>query len=164
MIFSARTGDESQLRQHFKSPKLMNRPNLNIHDTPHEPELQDCLMDYFPFDSWVKYSYPDGSWIWSAKELPLVTFGDHQVLAKLTKAPENTNKLYAMVYNNVWEVNFLVDQPGVEEFNFYMVWKDKSFEDKNIDEHVQTTQSEPVVFMNPPTRENPIILNRIYKP
>jgi hypothetical protein len=58
--------------------------------------------------------------MWRTKELPLVTFGGHQVVAKLTKAPENTNK------------------------------PDKSFEDKNIDELVKTIQSEPIVFMNPP--------------
>ena len=91
-------------------------------------------------------------------------FGGHQVMAKLTKAPENANKLYAMVYNNVWDVNFLIDQPGIEEFNFDLIWKDKSFEDKNIDELVKTIQSVPIVFMNPPTREDGIILNRLHKP
>jgi len=47
LTFSAYSGYESQLREHFKSPKLGNRPNLNIHSTPHDPLKQDSILDQY---------------------------------------------------------------------------------------------------------------------
>lgn len=47
VIFSTCTGYESQLCEYFKSPKLGNRPNLNIHSTPHDPLKQDSILDQY---------------------------------------------------------------------------------------------------------------------
>jgi hypothetical protein len=47
LTFSACSGYESQLREHFKSPKLGNRQNLNIHSTPHVPLKQDSILDQY---------------------------------------------------------------------------------------------------------------------
>ncbi len=45
--FSACNQYESQLREHFKSPESGNRPNLNIHSTPHETVKQDSILDQY---------------------------------------------------------------------------------------------------------------------
>ena len=166
--FYRNTGETPEVYfAYFPFPQSQNLPLLSnggVHFIPYKDQLPNTVMDFFPIDNWVKYSYPDGNWIWTTKELPLVTFGNHQVVAKLNKPPENTNKLYAMLYNNIWDVNFLIDQPGEMEFNFDIIWKDKSLDDMNIDNLVTTMQMEPVVFMNPAARENKFILDRLYKP
>lgn len=60
----------------------------------------------------------------------------------------NMNNLYAMIYNNVWEVNFTADCPGKMSFEFDLAWK-KEIQHEEIPALVKTYFLPPLVFMNP---------------
>ena len=58
------------------------------------------------------------------------------------------NDLYAMIYNNVWEVNFTADCPGKMSFEFDLVWK-KEIDQNEIPALVRTYFLPPVIIQNP---------------
>lgn len=59
-----------------------------------------------------------------------------------------------MVYNNMWECNFLNDCIGKMEFSFDIVWEEKNLEVQEIANKVETNFLKPIVFINPSTRED----------
>ncbi|MHB8866659.1 MAG: glycoside hydrolase family 38 N-terminal domain-containing protein, partial [Pirellulaceae bacterium] len=59
---------------------------------PYQDQLPGTCRDYFGIDSWLNYRTPAGQWLWVTRDAPLVTFEDHQVLARAQETPEQTNR------------------------------------------------------------------------
>ena len=135
--------------------------------TPFTDQLPGSCMDYFAVDSWVNYHKPDGddanSWTWISRDAPLVSFGGPQTLKYLKAAPENVNKVYAMVFDNTWMTNFVCDQHGVFEFKFELVQGLPSSA-KELAEHAETLLSTPQLVIHPDLPEDPIFMERLHKP
>lgn len=121
---------------------------------PYKDQLPGTCTDFLAVDGWVKYPIKKGAWIWSSRDAALITFGGNQFGAKSKQAPVNMNLLCAMIYNNMWEVNFLNDCIGKMEFKFDVMWQDKEFSPKETSDATRTYLLEPVVFVNPATRED----------
>ena len=134
--------------------------------TPFTDQLPGTCMDYFTVDSWVNYSKPggtEGSWTWISRDAPLVSIGGPQTLKHLKAAPENVNKIYAMVFDNTWMTNFVCDEHGVFEFKFELVQGLPS-NPKEQAEYAETFLSMPQLIIHPNIPEEPIYLERLYKP
>lgn len=119
---------------------------------PYLDQIPRTCTDFFTIDGWVIYPGENGNWLWSSKEAPLITFSSPQLAAKRTTAPKNMNKILAMVYNNMWEVNFLNDCPGEMKFHFDLVWKQDPITSDNADEITHTYNLKPLIMLNPKTR------------
>jgi hypothetical protein len=85
-------------------------------------------MDYYAIDGWVHYQSVQGSWLWSGKDSSVVTLGKPMIADKIKKLPENTEMLYAMIFDNTWDTNFVADSHGVMEFTFDLVWRKEGIE------------------------------------
>ena len=121
---------------------------------PYKQQLPRTCTDFVTIDGWVHYPSPIGSWIWSGRESALVSFDSQQLAVKSMTPPKRMNTILAMVYNNMWEVNYLDDCPGEMEFHFDLVWKEKISDSREIPKIVQTYYFPPVVMLNPATRED----------
>jgi hypothetical protein len=136
---------------HFPLPETGESPVTSNggHDfVPYADHIPGTCMDYFSIDGWVHYPSEKGNWVWSSKESAMVTFDGHQFTAKRKTAPENMNNLFAMIYNNVWEVNFTADCPGKMSFEFDLFWK-KEITREEIPAIVNSYFLPPVVLRNP---------------
>lgn len=121
---------------------------------PYKQQLQHTNTDFFTIDSWVHYPSSKGSWIWSSREVPLISFDSQQLAVKSMTPPKRMSTILAMLYNNMWDVNYLDDCPGEMEFHFDLAWKDKITDTKQIPKIVQTYFLPPVVMLNPATHED----------
>ena len=121
---------------------------------PYKQQLPHTCTDFITIDGWVHYPSQVGSWIWSGRESALVSFDSQQLAIKSMTPPKRMNTILAMVYNNMWEVNYLDDCPGEMEFHFDLVWKEKVSDSREIAKIVQTYFFPPVVMLNPATRED----------
>ncbi|MFA5816764.1 MAG: hypothetical protein WC865_14210 [Bacteroidales bacterium] len=140
--------------------KLPVTSNGGHNFVPYEDQLPGTSMDYFSIDGWIHYPSESGHWVWSSKEAAMVTFDGHQFCAKRKTAPENMNNLYAMIYNNVWEVNFPADCPGEMRFEFDLFWK-KEISKEEIPGIVKTYFLPPLVIQNPKFPVDEIEFNRM---
>ena len=131
--------------------------------TPFTDQLPNTCMDYFAIDSWVNYRNEDTSWTWISRDVPLTSFGGPQTLKYLKAAPENVNKVYAMVFDNTWMTNFVCDQHGVFEFKFELVQGLPS-DPKELAEYAETYLSTPQLVIHPNLPEDPIFMERLHKP
>jgi glycosyl hydrolase family 38 len=130
---------------------------------PFEDQLPGTCREYFSIDGWAHYQSPAGRWLWVTRDAPLVTFGDHQVLAR-NDAPENPGRILTMVFNNVWFTNFLADSHGAMEFQFDLAWQAPSAAPVDPSAQATTLLSEPQVVINPDLPESPIFMNRLHRP
>ncbi|MCL2118435.1 MAG: hypothetical protein FWH27_08430 [Planctomycetaceae bacterium] len=135
--------------------------------TPFTDQLPNTCMDYFAIDSWVNYRKPGGNegerWTWISRDAPLVSFGGPQTLKFLKAAPENPNKVYAMVFDNTWMTNFACDQHGVFEFQFELV-QGLPNDPKELAEYAETFLATPQLIIHPNVLEDPIFMERLFKP
>jgi len=148
---------------HFPLPETGKSPVTSNggHDfIPYEDQLTGTSMDYFTIDGWIDYPSESGHWIWSTKEAAMVAFDGHQFCSKRKTAPDNMNNLYAMIYNNVWEVNFTADCPGKMSFEFDLTWK-KEIQKEEIPGLVKTYFLPPLVIRNPEFPVNETEFNRM---
>lgn len=148
---------------HFPLPETGKAPVTSNggHDfIPYEDQIPGSSMDYFSIDGWIHYPSESGHWIWSTREAAMVAFDGHQFCAKRTSAPENMNNLFAMIYNNVWEVNFTADSPGKMSFEFDLTWK-KEILKEEIPGLVKTYFLPPLVIQNPKFPVDAIEFNRM---
>ncbi|HIX22105.1 MAG TPA: hypothetical protein H9984_07130 [Candidatus Parabacteroides faecavium] len=103
----------------------------------------------------MKYPVSDkGGWLWSSRDAGLVCFGGNQFGVKGKYLPEYSNELCAMVYNNMWEVNVLDDCIGEMEFKFDIQWNNNNASACQLSENVRGYLMEPIIFVNPLTRED----------
>jgi len=104
---------------------------------------------------------PSGSWIWSSRDAVLLSFGSQQFAVKSMEPAGDMNKIFAMINNNMWQVNFLDNCPGEMEFLFDLVWKNKISDSRLIPKIVRTYYLPPVVMINPKTREDKYTYKRM---
>ncbi len=131
---------------------------------PFQDQLLGTCRDYFAIDGWIDYATPQGSWLWVSRDAPLVTFGGHNVLARLKEPPQDLHRVLAMVFNNFWYTNFVGDSHGVMEFQFDLQWTPGKLEPEAAEQRAASLWSEPQVLINPGLKEDPIVLQRLYQP
>jgi hypothetical protein len=144
--------------------ELPQTSNGGLPFVPYKDQLRGTCRDYFSIDGWVGYGTPAGRWLWASRDAPLVTFGDHQVLARRTDPPKEPGRVLAMVFNNVWFTNFAADSHGAFEFQFDMVWQSPHQPAPDAGQCAETLLSEPQVVINPKLREHPIFAERLHRP
>ena len=128
---------------------------------PYIDQIPGTCTDFFTIDAWVKYPTQNGDWLWSGRDAALVSFSGPQLAAKRLSPPQNMNRILAMVYNNMWEVNFLHDCPGDMLFHFDLIWKDKTISTTEASNVTRTYNLPPAVMLNPGTREDPFTFKRL---
>jgi hypothetical protein len=96
-----------------------------------------------------------------SRDAALISFSEPQLAAKRKTPPENMNKILAMVYNNLWEENFLNDCLGDLEFQFDLIWKDRPLSTSEAFQITRTLNLPPFVMLNSPTREDPFTFQRM---
>jgi hypothetical protein len=131
---------------------------------PFRDQLPGTCRDYFAVDSSVHYATPRGSWIWAARDAPLVSIGAHNVLAKRTREPEAPGRLYAMLFNNLWYTNFVGDAHWAMEFRFEISWRKAVGGPAEVEEIAGSLLAEPVVAINPALPESPVLIERLFTP
>ena len=134
--------------------------------TPFADQLPHSCRDHFAIDSWADYVTPDGHWLWVTRDAPVVSFGGPQPLRHLEDTPPNPNQASALVFDNTWMTNFVADSHGIFEFRFDLVWKDwdtvvTAQDAANL---AETLLSEQQVIIQPNLKEDPIFMERLYKP
>ena len=130
---------------------------------PYLDQIPGTCTDFFTIDGWVNYPAQTGDWLWSSRDAALVSFSGPQLASKRLSPPENMNKILAMIYNNMWEVNFLHDCPGNMQFHFDLIWNDKQIIPEEASKITQTYNLPPLVMLNPETREDNITFKWLNK-
>ena len=128
---------------------------------PFKDQLGDSCRDYFAVDGWAEYKTGAGDWLWVTKEAAMVTVGGPNTLVRLKEAPQQPNRLMAMIFNNHWHTNFVADEHGAMEFRFELVWKPK------IDDPAATAEAlaaEPAVLINPALKPDPMFERDLWRP
>lgn len=132
--------------------------------TPFADQLPNTCRDYFAIDGWAEYLADAGRWLWVSRDAPLVSLGEPRPLARINAAPAGPGRLNAMVYNNVWYTNFRADTPGIMEFQFDLVWSARSPGNAPSPAALaEALVTEPVVIVNPALKEDPRVVDRLYR-
>ncbi len=131
---------------------------------PYEDQLPGSCRDYFAIDGWLHYETPLGNWIWVSRDAPLVTFGDHQALARRKDPPKNPGRVMAMIFDNRWFTNFVGDSHGSFEFQFDLAWKPAAAAPIPAEEIADAMVSEPKVLIAPSWKDDPIVACHLYRP
>jgi hypothetical protein len=131
---------------------------------PYEDQLPGTCRDYFSIDGWVRYGTPAGRWLWVTRDAPLVTFGEHDVLARRTGPSERPSRVLAMVFNNVWFTNFVADSHGAFAFQFDLAWQPPDQPPLDPAAEAEALVCEPQIVINPELREDPILMERLHRP
>ncbi len=137
--------------------------NGGVPFTPFVDQLPGTCKDYFATDGIVHYQTPAGHWIWTSRDAPLVTFGTAPLLARRTETPSDTHRLAAVIYNNFWYTNFLGDSPGLMEFQFDLVWKERLDESTDYLDLMHALCSDPVVLIHSGPKEDPVLVRHLYE-
>lgn len=135
--------------------------NGGVPFTPYADQLKGTCRDYYAIDSWARYKLPEGEWLWVTRDAPLVTVGGPHTVERRTTAPDDPNRVMAMVFDNFWHTNFVANSSGVMEFQFDMVWR-KQIPDPAI--LAESLASTPVVAINPPGAVSPQLMKSIFTP
>jgi hypothetical protein len=150
----------------FTVPCTGTLPQASCGGVPYVPytdQLPGTCRDYFSIDSWLNYQTAAGNWLWVTRDAPLVTFHDHQLLARATAPPPDTNRILALVFNNIWFTNFVADSHGVLEFQFDLAWTPSGNDAVPHAIIAETLQVEPTVVINVQEREDPIFMRRLHR-
>lgn len=144
-------------------------PTTSCGGVPYVPfadQLPHTCRDWFAVDSWVDYATDAGHWLWVTRDAPIVSFGGPHPYAHLEEVPAFPNRSYALVFDNSWMTNFVADSHGIFEFRFYLTWKSteslKTAEDTA--DWAEVLSSEAQLVIQPNLREDPIFMERLYKP
>ena len=129
---------------------------------PYMEQIPGTCRDYFATDGWAHYVTPEGHWLWVSRAAPVLSLGAPNVWARLTAAPEQTNRLFSMVFNNTWFTNYVANSNGVMEFQYDLVWRDRIGAD--VDALAESLVSDPVPLINPTARENQFVLKDLFQP
>jgi hypothetical protein len=132
--------------------------------TPYTEQLPNTCQDYFAIDGWVQYETAHGSWTWVSRDAPLVTFGEHNVLARRTTAPPEAHRVLAMLYNNIWYTNFLASTEGMLEFQFDLAWSAKPVPPERVEAFADALTTDPLVYISPGVPDEPLYIQRLFQP
>lgn len=128
---------------------------------PYYDQIPGTCTDFLAIDGWISFPGSTGSLLWVSRDAPLISFSSPQLAARRRTPPANMNKILAMVYNNMWEENFLNDCVGDMEFQFDMVWKDGILSASEAEQSARMLNLPPFVMMNPATREDSFTFERM---
>ena len=133
---------------------------------PFNDQLPHTCRDYVSIDSWADYAVGDGHWLWVSRDAPVVSFGGPHPLAHLDAAPPNAGQVYALVFDNTWMTNFGADSHGIFEFRFDLAWKPADAIKSSADAAsiAEAFLSEPQLVIQSALEEDPIFMERLYKP
>jgi hypothetical protein len=131
---------------------------------PFTDQFPGTCRDYFGIDGWADYGTPDGHWLWVTRDAPLVTLDGPHPKSHLTAPPSRTGRMLAILYDNFWYTNFQGDSPGVMEFRFDLVWRKQLAGDREAESLASSLVTDPVTLLNPSLPENPVFMQRLYKP
>lgn len=129
--------------------------------TPYHDQIEGTCRDYYAIDGWAKYATPGGDWLWVTRDAALVAVGGPHTVEKRTTPPADTHRLLAMVFDNFWHTNFVANSNGTFEFQFELAWRPKIDSPAKVAEMLA---SDPVVSINPATRESPELLRNLFRP
>ncbi len=129
--------------------------------TPYTDQLEGSCRDYYAIDGWAHYAAPEGGWMWVTRDAALVSVGGPHTVERRTTAPPDTHRLLAMVFDNFWHTNFVADSHGEMEFNFELAWRQGIADPARLGDALA---SDPLVVLNPSTRESPENLNNLFRP
>ncbi|MBL9126292.1 MAG: hypothetical protein JNL97_01535, partial [Verrucomicrobiales bacterium] len=132
--------------------------------TPFGDQLPGTCRDYFAIDGWANYATPEGHWFWVSRDAPLVTLDGPHPKSRLLDPPARTGRMLAIVFDNFWYTNFQGDSPGVMEFQFEFLWRPDALDDDSAARLAEAASLDPVVVINPALPEDPIFMDRLYKP
>ena len=135
--------------------------NGGVPFTPYEDQLKGSCRDYYAIDSWAHYKTAQGEWLWVTRDAPLVTVGGPHTLMRRTTAPEDSNRVMAMVFDNFWHTNFVANSSGAMEFQFDFAWR-KEVADAAI--LAEALVSAPVVAINPANPVSPELMKSLFTP
>ncbi|HEY3321825.1 MAG TPA: hypothetical protein VGP72_15255 [Planctomycetota bacterium] len=129
--------------------------------TPYKDQIPGTCRDHFAIDGWAHYATPDGHWVWSTRDAPLMTFGAPHIWERLTAPPAGTNRVLSMFFNNFWYTNFVGDQHGAMEFQFDLAWRADLPDAASLG---NALSAQPFVLLNDASQESPIFMDRLHKP
>ncbi len=67
-----------------------------------------------------------------------------------------------MLFNNFWYTNFVADEHGVMEYQFDLVWRERL--DTPASDVAAALVTEPVILINAPGADHPIVLRHLITP
>jgi len=137
--------------------------NGGIPFRPYREQIPGSCKDYFAIDGWIDYATPEGHWIWATRDAPLVTFGKGTLLEKATAAPDQTNIVQAIVFNNLWYTNFVDNAMGEMDFSFDLEWQRRN-EEVHPSDLGDTLVSTPVLLLNPDAPVDPLYMKYVFQP
>jgi len=129
---------------------------------PYKDQIPGTCRDYFAIDGWAHYAAPEGHWLWTSRDAPVLSLGAPNVWSRLSAAPDQTNRLLSMVFNNTWFTNYVANSNGVMTFQYDLVWKNQMGAD--VGGLAESLSSDPVALINPAARENQFLLKDLFKP
>jgi alpha-mannosidase len=138
--------------------------NAGVPFEPYREQVPGTDKDYFAIDGWVHYSTPQGHWIWATRDVPLVTFGEPNVLAKATNRPEATSHILAIVFNNLWHTNFVANAMGEMDFNFDLAWQEAHGQQIDAAKIGDTLVIDPILLLNPSGTTDPSYMKNLFLP
>ena len=130
---------------------------------PCQDQIPGSCRDYFSIDGWVHYEAPQGNWLWVSRDAPLATFGSPNALAQRKDAPQEPNRVLAMIFDNRWFTNFVANSHGAMEFQFDLAWKPAADSPIPAAALADALVTEPQVIITPAWKEDPIVARRLYR-
>lgn len=135
--------------------------NGGVPFTPYEDQLKGSCRDYYAIDSWARYKTAQGEWLWVTRDAPLVTVGGPHTVERRTTAPDDPNRVMAMVFDNFWHTNFVANSRGTMEFQFDFVWRKRIADAEAL---ADALMSSPVVAINPAGQAAPELMKSLFTP
>ncbi len=132
--------------------------------TPFADQMPGTCRDYFGIDGWAHYTTDAGHWLWVTRDAPLVTLDGPHPKSHLTVPPPRTGRILAIVYDNFWYTNFQGDSPGVMEFQFDLLWRNRLTDDHEAATIAGSLLTEPVIVINPSIPEHPLVMKNLFRP
>lgn len=122
--------------------------------TPYEDNMDNTCKAFYISDSWVSYENADGTRVWSTATSPIVTFGTTAYYRNEKDGLKDSHRLFSMVYNNGWGVNFPMECSGDVVCEYDLYWYPGEFGKESVEDVVDTYLVKPVAVMNPAARED----------
>jgi hypothetical protein len=166
-LYRLPSADPEILYATFQLPCEGTLPRLScggVPFTPYTDQLPGSCRDYFAIDGWADFATSEGHWLWVSRDVPLLTLGNPQVWTRHQTPPSNPQRLLSMLYNNLWYTNFLADEPGVMEFEFAVVWREKVEGSAQVAALAEALVNDPVVLINSAGQDDSIIMQRLFTP
>ena len=128
----------------FDAPSHAGLPtvsNAEVKFRPETDQLPGSCMDYYAVDGWLRY--PEG-WMFSMADSALVSFGSPGVVERKTGTGGPPNRVYARLFDNLWDTNFRANACGQMRFRFAAAADIPLSEAERTDE---VMHAEPVVVV-----------------